>query len=48
MITSLIASIRSVFAYWIPDYELLGRRGLAVWLVDARQMDYALGHMSDV
>ena len=28
------------FVYWIPVYEVLERRGLKVWLVDARQMKY--------
>jgi hypothetical protein len=34
--------------YWIPVYEVLERRALAVWLVDARQMKYVPGRKSDV
>jgi hypothetical protein len=34
--------------YWIPLYEVLERRGLTVWLVDARQMKYVPGRKSDV
>ncbi|HEY1436186.1 MAG TPA: IS110 family transposase [Casimicrobiaceae bacterium] len=34
--------------YWIPIYEVLERRGLKLWLVDARQMKYVPGRKSDV
>src|SRR6202051_3657156 len=36
-------ALESTGAYWIPVYEVLERRGLAVWLVDARQMKYVPG-----
>jgi transposase len=39
---------KSTDVYWIPLYKVLERRGLAVWLVDARQMKYAPGRKSDV
>jgi transposase len=41
-------ALESTGAYWIPVYEVLERRGLAVWLVDARQMKYVPGRKSDV
>ncbi len=33
-------ALESTGVYWIPVYEVLERRGLKVWLVDARQMKY--------
>lgn len=41
-------ALESTGVYWIPVYEILERRGLAVWLVDARQMKYVPGRKSDV
>jgi transposase len=41
-------ALESTGVYWIPVYEVLERRGLAVWLVDARQMKYVPGRKSDV
>jgi transposase len=41
-------ALESTGAYWIPVYEVLERRGLTVWLVDARQMKYVPGRKSDV
>ena len=40
--------LESTGVYWIPVYEVLERRGLTVWLVDARQMKYVPGRKSDV
>ena len=40
--------LESTGVYWIPLYEVLERRGLKVWLVDARQMKYVPGRKSDV
>ena len=36
-------ALESTDVYWIPVYEVLERRGLTVWLVDARQMKYVPG-----
>ncbi|MGF6792594.1 transposase [Paraburkholderia sp. 35.1] len=36
-------ALESTGVYWIPVYEVLERRGLTVWLVDARQMKYVPG-----
>ncbi|CAG9166465.1 IS110 family RNA-guided transposase [Cupriavidus pinatubonensis] len=41
-------ALESTGVYWIPVYEVLERRGLIVWLVDARQMKYVPGRKSDV
>jgi transposase len=41
-------ALESTGVYWIPIYEVLERRGLKVWLVDARQMKYVPGRKSDV
>jgi len=41
-------ALESTGVYWIPLYEVLERRGLKVWLVDARQMKYVPGRKSDV
>ncbi len=41
-------ALESTGVYWIPLYEVLDRRGLTVWLVDARQMKYVPGRKSDV
>ncbi|MDB5788603.1 IS110 family transposase, partial [Caballeronia mineralivorans] len=41
-------ALESTGVYWIPVYEVLERRGLVVWLVDARQMKYVPGRKSDV
>ncbi|EUC12590.1 transposase IS111A/IS1328/IS1533 [Burkholderia sp. BT03] len=41
-------ALESTGVYWIPVYEVLERRGLTVWLVDARQMKYVPGRKSDV
>ncbi|WP_028219424.1 IS110 family RNA-guided transposase [Paraburkholderia oxyphila] len=41
-------ALESTGVYWIPVYEVLEQRGLAVWLVDARQMKYVPGRKSDV
>jgi transposase len=41
-------ALESTGVYWIPLYEVLERRGLKVWLVDARQMRYVPGRKSDV
>jgi transposase len=41
-------ALESTGVYWIPIYEVLERRGLRVWLVDARQMKYVPGRKSDV
>lgn len=41
-------ALESTGVYWIPLYEVLERRGLTVWLVDARQMKYVPGRKSDV
>ena len=41
-------AVESTGVYWIPVYEVLEQRGLAVWLVDARQMKYVPGRKSDV
>ena len=41
-------ALESTGVYWIPVYEVLERRGLKVWLVDARQMKYVPGRKSDV
>jgi transposase len=40
--------LESTGVYWIPVYEVLESRGLAVWLVDARQLKYVPGRKSDV
>lgn len=39
-------ALESTGVYWIPVYEVLEQRGLAVWLVDARQMKYVPGRKS--
>ena len=41
-------ALESTGVYWIPVYEVLERRGLSVWLVDARQLKYVPGRKSDV
>ena len=41
-------ALESTGVYWIPLYEVLERRGLTVWLFDARQMKYVPGRKSDV
>ena len=41
-------AVESTGVYWIGLYEVLERRGLTVWLVDARQMKYVPGRKSDV
>lgn len=41
-------ALESTGVYWIPVYEVLERKGLKVWLVDARQMKYVPGRKSDV
>ena len=41
-------ALESTGVYWIPVYEVLESRGLAVWLVDARQLKYVPGRKSDV
>lgn len=41
-------ALESTGVYWIPVFEVLERRGLTVWLVDARQMKYVPGRKSDV
>jgi transposase len=41
-------ALESTGVYWIPVYEVLERRGLTVWLVDARQLKYLPGRKSDV
>jgi transposase len=41
-------ALESTGVYWIPVYEILERRGLSVWLVDARQLKYVPGRKSDV
>jgi transposase len=41
-------ALESTGVYWIPVYEVLERRGLTMWLVDARQMKYVPGRKSDV
>ncbi len=41
-------ALESTGVYWIPLYDVLERRGLTVWLVDARQMKYVPGRKSDV
>ncbi|SAL06560.1 transposase IS116/IS110/IS902 family protein [Caballeronia calidae] len=41
-------ALESTGVFWIPVYEVLERRGLTVWLVDARQMKYVPGRKSDV
>jgi transposase len=41
-------ALESTGVYWIPVYEVLERRGLTVWLVDARQLKYVPGRKSDV
>jgi transposase len=41
-------ALESTGVYWIPLYDVLEQRGLAVWLVDARQMKYVPGRKSDV
>jgi transposase len=41
-------ALESTGVYWIPLYEVLERRGLTVWLVDARQMKYVPGRKSDI
>ena len=43
-----IVALESTGVYWIPIYEVLERRGLTIWLVDARQMKYVPGRKSDV
>ena len=43
-----VVAVESTGVYWIPIYEVLERRGLQVWLVDARQMKYVPGRKSDV
>lgn len=43
-----VVALESTGVYWIPIYEVLERRGLQVWLVDARQMKYVPGRKSDV
>jgi transposase len=43
-----VVALESTGVYWIPLYEVLERRGLQVWLVDARQMKYVPGRKSDV
>jgi len=41
-------ALESTGVYWIPVFEVLERRGLTVWLVDARQLRYVPGRKSDV
>ncbi|SHN23073.1 IS110 family transposase [Rhizobacter sp. OV335] len=43
-----VVALESTGVYWIPLYEVLERRGLQVWLVDARQLRYVPGRKSDV
>lgn len=43
-----VVALESTGVYWIPVHEVLERRGLKVWLVDARQMKYVPGRKSDV
>lgn len=40
--------LESTGVYWIPVFEILERRGLQVFLVDARQIKYVPGRKSDV
>lgn len=40
--------LESTGVYWIPMFEVLERRGLRVFLVDARQIKYVPGRKSDV
>lgn len=40
--------LESTGVYWIPMFEVLERRGLKVFLVDARQIKYVPGRKSDV
>ena len=40
--------LESTGVYWIPMFEILERRGLRVFLVDARQIKYVPGRKSDV
>ncbi|MBB5429559.1 transposase [Paraburkholderia atlantica] len=41
-------ALESIGVFWIPVYEVLKRRWVTVWLVDARQMRYVPGRKSDV
>lgn len=41
-------ALESTGVYWIPVYEVLESHGLAVWLVDTRQVKYVPGRKSDV
>lgn len=43
-----VVALESTGVFWIPVFEVLERRGLKVWLVDARQMKYVPGRKSDV
>jgi transposase len=38
----------STEVYWISVYKVLEERGLKVWMVDARQVKYVTGRMSDL
>lgn len=41
-------AMESTGVYWIPIYELLEARGLAVYLVNARQLKHVPGRKSDI
>jgi transposase len=43
-----VVALESTGVYWIPLFEVLERRGLKVWLVDARQLKYVPGRKSDI
>jgi transposase len=43
-----VVAMESTGVYWIPLYEVLERRGLKVWLVDARAARNVPGRKSDV
>lgn len=41
-------ALESTGVYWIPVFEVLEKRGLKVWLVDARTIKHVPGRKSDV
>lgn len=43
-----VVALESTGVYWIPVHEVHEQRGLKVWLVDARQVEYAPGRKGDV
>jgi transposase len=43
-----VVALESTGVFWIPLFEVLERRGLQVWLVDARQLKYVPGRKSDI